>query len=459
MLRKRHVQAMALLLTFVLVAAACGSSSRRTASTTSAASGTPGGTSAAITNGLDLSKCEPQGNDSEGVVGNTITFGSSYPQSGLYSAFADVENGAEAYVKYYEATNGGVTIAGKKYQLKFKDADDQYMAAKTVSNVQSFVNDDHVFGTFNVIGTSNNIAIRDFLGQQCIPDLFAGTGSPAWGNTKYPWLIGSTLAPYSDEVHAFVDFLKANKPNATVAILYATDDFGKAYEKTFKQLIQGTNIKVVGEKTYNPEDNMVDSQIVSLAATHADALLLGATLLACPSSMTAVKKAGWDPIVYVSGTCAAKTLIGIAGPAADGLYSTTNIMDPMNPKFASNPAMKIYMANLKKYVSDPKTIDVTNGIVAYGWTQGALLVYTLEHATAATRSAVMESALNIKSATNVGLQLPGTTFNSGPNDKFLGESFQMVQYMAAKGYFKDIGPLSNFDGQTKSFTPPDVING
>jgi len=460
----RRTRRLALVLALVLVVGAAACSDRRDNSSTSSGGGGgggggngSGGSATGVT--LDTSQCPNGADDTTGVSGNTITFGSSYPQSGLYAPFADVGNGAKAYLDYLNETKGGVTIAGKKYKVEIKDKDDQYTAAKTLSNTQSLVNDDKVFGMFSVIGTSNNIAIRDTLGQQCIPDFFAGTGSPAWGNPKYPWLIGSTLSPYSDEVNAFVEYLKKNKPDATVAILYATDDFGKAYEQTFKSLIKGTKIKVVKEQTYNPEDNMVDSQVTTLAATKADAFLMGATLLACPAALKRVQATGWKTIVYGSATCAAKTLIGLAGPAADGLISSTNIKDPSNPRYKDDPEMQLYMANIEKYwPGDKKTLDKTNGIVAYGWTQGALLAATLEKAKAATRAAVMTAARNID-PTSVGLVFEGAKLHSGKNDPYLGEQFQLVQYDASKGYFNNVGSLVDYDGKTASFTPPDLING
>lgn len=449
----RRTRFFALLLAFVLVLTAASCGDRK--SSNNAKGGSTGGASSDSGGGsLDTSNCPDNG--STGVSGDTITIGSSYPQSGLYAPFADVATGFKAYFDYVNREKGGVTIAGKKYKVKVLDKDDQYDAAKTNTNVQSLVNDSKVFGVFSVIGTANNIAIRDFLNQQCVPDLYAGTGSPAWGNKKYPWLIGSTLAPYSDEVKGFVEYLKTNKPQAKVAILSATDDFGKAYEKTFKSLIKGTKITVVKEETYNPEDNKVDSQITSLASTKADALLLGATLLACPASLKAAKASGWNPITYVSGTCAAKVLIGIAGKDADGLISSTNIKDPQNPKFDSDPAMKLFTTEVKKY--DSKA-DVKSGIVGYGWTQGALLVETMSKAKAPTRAAVMESALNLKDVKGVGLLLDGVSLNSGKNDKFIGEDFQVVQYDANKGYFNDVGPLNKYNGKTASFTPNDVLNG
>ena len=56
--------------------------------------------------------------------------------------------------------------------------------------------------------------------------MFAASGATQWGNHDFPWLIGSELVPYPLEVNTFVDYLKKNKPNATIAVLKANDDFG-----------------------------------------------------------------------------------------------------------------------------------------------------------------------------------------------------------------------------------------
>ena len=49
-----------------------------------------------------------------------------------------------------------------------------------------------MFAIFNAIGTANNLAIRDYLNAQKVPQLFAGDGSQALGgaSARYPWTIG-----------------------------------------------------------------------------------------------------------------------------------------------------------------------------------------------------------------------------------------------------------------------------
>jgi hypothetical protein len=71
----------------------------------------------------------------------------------------------------------------------------------------------------------------------------------------------------------------------------------------------------------------------------------------------------------------------------------------------------------------------------------------------------MESARTLSDVSEVGLMVPGAVFNVSADDWFLGETFNLVQYSFAKGYFEVLdGPLE-FDGQTAVITPPDLING
>ena len=133
------------------------------------------------------------------MTGDTITIGTSLPQSGPYSAFVAILKGEQSYFDYVNA-QGGVEVAGKKYQIKLVAKDDAYDAGKTVTNVQSLINDTKVFALFNVVGTKNNLAIRNTVNTQCVPDLLIASGAVQWGNTKYPWMLGSELVPYPLEM-------------------------------------------------------------------------------------------------------------------------------------------------------------------------------------------------------------------------------------------------------------------
>ena len=442
---------LAIAVTLALVATACGGNGRSNSSSTTAGT-TPGGGTQAAQPVVDTSACP--GSLTTGVSGDTITIGTSLPQSGLYAAFTAILKGEQSFIDYTN-DNGGVTVAGKKYKIKLVAKDDGYDASRTVQNVQSLLTDDNAFALFNVVGTKNNLAIRNQINQQCVPDLFAASGATQWGNHDYPWLVGSELVPYPLEVDAFVNYLKQTKPNATIAVLEANDDFGQSYTDTLKQLIKGTNLKIVQIQQYDNTGAAVATQVNSLAATHADAFLLAATLLACPAALNAAGDAGWHPITYMSGTCVSKVLLGAAGKNANGVLTVTPLLDPGDPGNASNPAMQLYKAQVKKY--EP-TADTEDGIVAYGWTTGALLVKTLELATKLDRGAVMEAARTLPSVSGVGLQIPAAKWTTSADDWFIGETFQFSKYDASAGHTVAVGALTNDDGKTASLTPEALIN-
>jgi branched-chain amino acid transport system substrate-binding protein len=394
------------------------------------------------------------------IEGDEIKLVSSYPQSGATAAFSQIARGWKAYFQMVNEA-GGVEIAGNTYTIVTEDKDDQYNPATTAQNIDELVGADgeNAFATFSVVGTANNLAIRDQLGELCVPNLFAATGAPIMGSEDYPWTLGSSLSPYSLEGKAFADLLAEENPQAKVAMLVQDDDFGTAYEEGFQAAIEGTDIEVVKVERYSTGATEVSAQITSLAATGADAFFNGGTLLACPDALTKAAAANWTPITWISATCTSKTLMGVAGAAGNGVYSYTNLKDPLNPDWESDEAMMEYREKVGQYQPEA---DLDNGIVGYGWTQAALLVEMLESAEAPTRLAVMEAMRDFE-ASELGVLLPGVTVKTGEGDAFLGEAYNTMQYEFtapdARNHFVLLGEVTDLEGQTTDLTPEELING
>lgn len=390
------------------------------------------------------------------IEGDTIRIVSSYPQSGLTAAFSEIARGWGSYFQMVNA-DGGVEIGGQSYQIEYDDRDDEYNAARTAQNIEELVGaeGDGAFAVFSVVGTANNVAIRDTLNELCVPNVFAATGSPQWGNADYPWMIGSSLAPYTLEGEMFAQVLAEEDPDATVAMLLQDDDFGDAYLEGFERAIEDTDITIVETQRYAPGAGEVAAPMTSLASSGATAFFNGGTLLACPDALTQAANNNWEPITWVSSTCTSKTLMGIAGENADGVYSVTNLKDPLNPEWADDEAIVEYRETVSEY--EPEA-DVENSIVGYGWTQGALFVQALEAAEEPTRLSVMESVRNLDGISG-GTLLPGITVTTdGEDDPYMGESLNLMQYSTADGYFSLVGDVIDFEGQALEFTPEDLVS-
>jgi branched-chain amino acid transport system substrate-binding protein len=267
---------------------------------------------------------------------------------------------------------------------------------------------------------------------------------------------GATNPSYALEAVAFAEFLKETKPDATVAMLLQDDDFGEGYEKGFEKAIEGTDIEVVATERYAPGAQEVGSQMTSLKASGADAFFDGATLLACPDALKQAQAANWKPITYVSGTCISKSLMGLAGTAAEDVYSTTNVKDPLDPANDTDEEMKLYRETVGKFQPEA---DLDNGIVAYGWTQAALLIEALKNVDGElTRASFMDAIYN-QDNVHAGLLLDGINVTTTPDDPFLAETVQLVQYDSTKKYFDFIGEPLDREGEVVDITPKELITG
>lgn len=330
MIRSNRSRALvALLAVLALIAAACGGGREDSSSDeeNEAAAESTGDEAAQY---LHVDDCE--GDFTQGVTDDTIKIGSSFPQSGTFAAFAQISTGYQAYFDYVNEELGG--IDGR--QIEFVALDDGYEPGRTATNAQRLVQDEGVFALFNVIGTANNLAIWDNLEEDCVPNLFAGTGAPQWGDPEHAWTIGS-FPSYSLEAVMYARYLEENDPTAEVALLTQNDDFGRTYVDTFQDAIEGTDITVVAEETYEVANPDTTSQVTSLAATGADAVVLGTTALACPNALNAINGTNWEPAIFISGTCTSPTLVGLAEPgAADDIISVTAFKDPRDPQWADD---------------------------------------------------------------------------------------------------------------------------
>lgn len=452
---KRH-RLLALGLAVAMAAGAC--SSKRDDGNQNATKDGKTDTSAGAGGGgalsIDVDKCESF-NGTEGVTDSTVKIGASLPLSGIYAtAFAPINKGYKAYFDYVNS-KGGVL----EHKIELVSMDDEYNAGKTRENVDTMIQKDKVFATFNIVGTANNLSFRDdynAVDSQCVPNLFAATGSELMGQPgEYPWVIGS-LPPYAIEAASFVEFLKSENENAKIALLKQNDDFGTSYENALKKAIEGTGITIVATESFNAGDQDPTPQVTTLSTSGADAYFVGVTGLPCASALKAAAGIeNWKPITYLSLTCTSQTILNIASNAGknpevvDGLIGTGYLQDPADPTFDDTPGMKEFKTEALNFGVTEK--DFENGYVAFGWLAGEMLVKTIEEAGVLNRQAVMEAAYSLNSVELPLLREGISITTSGLDDPFPIESLYVIKYDASGGRWVEQGQLRNFEGRTSDF--------
>lgn len=328
----------------------------------------------------------------DGITPTEILLGGTFPFSGPASAYGAVGKGAAAYFQYVN-DHGGVN--GRK--ITFKYLDDGYSPPQTVQLTRQLVEDDKVFAIFGSLGTGPNTAIRPYLNQHKVPQIFISTGASKWGNesAQYPWTIGWEPDYESEAIIYARDILK-NHASAKIGVIYQNDDFGNDYLGGLKKGLGGHADMIVKAASYEVTDPDLSSQISSLKASGADTLLIFATPKFAVQSMVATAQQGWKPTIYLTNVSNAESIMGAAtkaggGPqATNGIISTQYLKDPGDPKNANDPGFKLYKEIMTKYVPAG---EVSNGLYAAGMAFAYSMVDVLRAAGKnPTRDAVMKAA-------------------------------------------------------------------
>src|SRR5271169_3048780 len=121
-----------------------------------------------------------------GVTDAEIKIGQTMPYSGPASAFGVIGRTEAAYFKMINDQGG---INGRK--INFITLDDAYSPPKTVEQVRRLVEDEKVAFTFQTLGTAPNLAIRQYLNDNKVPQLFVSTGAAVFADPQhFPWTMG-----------------------------------------------------------------------------------------------------------------------------------------------------------------------------------------------------------------------------------------------------------------------------
>lgn len=206
-----------------------------------------------------------------GVSDTEIKIGQTIAYSGPASAYGVLGKTEAAYFKWLNDEKGGIN--GRK--INFISRDDGYSPPKAVENVRALVEGDEVAVIFGVLGTPLNMAIRPYLNKQKVPQLFPAAGSSALNDPEhYPWTMG-WQPNLRDEAKFYAKHLLSHNAHPKVAVLYQNDDFGKDLLNGLKEgLGPDADKMIVSAQSFQPTDPTIDSQIVLMHSSGADALFL-----------------------------------------------------------------------------------------------------------------------------------------------------------------------------------------
>jgi branched-chain amino acid transport system substrate-binding protein len=358
-----------------------------------------------------------------GATDSQIKIGNIMPYSGPASAYAVI---GKTETAYFQKVNDEGGINGRK--IDFVSYDDGYSPPKTFEQARKLVEDDGVLLIFNSLGTPTNSAIRAYMNEKKVPQLFVATGATKWNNPKqFPWTMGWQPS-YQIEGRTYAKYILKELPDARIAILYQNDDYGKDYIKGLKDGL-GAKAKsmVVGEQSYETTQPTIDSEVVTLQATGANVFFNVATPKFAAQAIRKVAEISWKPLHVVNNVSA--SIGGVLKPAgfesAQGIVSAAYLKDATDAQWKNDADMKAWNAFIDKYIPDG---DKSDSSYIYGYSVTRTMVQVLRQCgDDLTRENVMRQAASLRNF-EPGLLLPGISINTSATNFAPIEQLQLMKF-------------------------------
>ncbi len=383
-----------------------------------------------------------------GVTAKTILLEGTYPLSGPASGYAPIPVGMDAYFQYVNA-HGGVN--GRKIVWKYQD--DGYNPANTVQLTHQFVEQDHAFALIGGLGTEPQTAVRQYLNDSHVPQLFVSTGATTFDRdwSQYPWTLG-WQPDYEAEGSIYGKYIVKNFPTAKLGIIYQNDDYGNDYLRGLKAgLTQQHQPQIVDAEPFDLTAGAPAAQVAKLKASGADTFVIFATPTPTIQSYVIATKLGWAPAhVFTNSVSATDAFLTIATKSGstitNGTLTVGYLLDPANPVYNKQPGMKLYRTIMAKYA--PKS-NANDGLNLYGVAKAWNTVQVLQAAGKnPTRASLMKAARNMNFSVKLKkanpFALPGVDTVTKGSDQYPISQVTIIQYQ--NNVFQPLGKLINGRG-------------
>ncbi len=380
--------------------------------------------------------------ETPGITDTIVKIGITGPLTGPVAVVGAVAEGIRARVEAANAKGGVKMSDGKTRKIELVIKDDMLDPQRTLANVREMVEQDKVFALVGTAATPNNVAIGRYIEQRKVPNVFMYSGVH---KLNAPHEEIGFVPAFSTEATSFATYLKDNKPDAKVAILYLNTETGETFMKAFDKAIEGSGIKVVDRQPVTSQDPTVETQLTALKASGADTLVIIAAPQQGGEAIRFQAESGWKPLTLVTNLSSAYPILQAVGlDNAKGII-TSNFLKPIvSPEKSGD-------AGIDQYLDDIAAAKVNfvfaNTIGQVGYATGDALVKALEEMKKPTRAALLETVFNIQKWDNP-LLLDGIKLNTKAGaDIFPIEALQLYQFDGQK--YVPVGKLLDFEGKTE----------
>ena len=359
-------------------------------------------------------------NDMEIRIGNLM------PYTGPLAEFSAI---GKAEAAYFDMINDRGGINGRK--VRFISYDDNSEPTVALDLTRGLVERDNVLLMFGSFGTAGNLAVRSFVNERKIPQLFVASGAEELGDPKaFPWTMGWQPS-FRAEGRIYANYIQAFYPQRNIVALWQNDQFGRDLFKGIQEGLGNLTRLIIVDVAFDMSDEFIDGHVSILKRSGAEIFVFAGVSATASRVIRLAAETHWHPVFLLNDAAASiGTALNPAGiENSAGAISATFLKDPSDPAWKDDPAIKNWLSFMDKYYPSG---DKGSSAALYGYAAAETLVQVLKQCgDDLSRENVMRQAASLSDYEPSGL-LPGIKINTGP------ENFRPIKQMR----------LVQFDGRT-----------
>lgn len=183
--------------------------------------------------------------------------------------------------------------------------DNAFSPPKTVEQTRKLVEDENVFAIAGALATPTNAAVQKYLNDRKVPNLFLTSGSERFNDPmNFPWIV--PLYPsYVAQGEIYGRFLRKEKPDARIGVMYENDDLGRDYLRGLKKgLGDAASRMIVAERSHEITDPMIDNLVVGIQAVGADTFIQFTNGRYAAQGIRKAASINWKPLIIIASNAA-----------------------------------------------------------------------------------------------------------------------------------------------------------
>jgi len=358
----------------------------------------------------------------QGVTDTEIRVGNVMPYSGSLEVFGAI---GKAEAAYFEMINERGGIKGRK--VRFISYDDKSDPSTALDLTRGLVEQDNVLLMFGSFGTPGNFAVRTYLNERQIPQLFVASGDDHLSDpSSFPWTMGWQPS-IREEGRIYANYIQALYPGKRIVALWQNDYFGRELFKGVEDGLGDIARMIRVDVAYDVADEHLDTHVSILKRSGAEVFVFAGAPADAAKVIRIAADLNWHPVFILNNM--ASSIATVLKPAglenALGVITAAFLKDANDPAWKDEQATSDWQIFVEKYSQAGGKVD---SAASFGYAAAETLAQVLKQCgNDLSRENVMKQAAALEDYQN-SILLPGIKISTGPWNFRPIKQLRLVQF-------------------------------